>query len=83
VHEKAVEGVQAMVTRALQVQTANRSSKYLSPAFMCVLGLLFLGSSSFEHGRAAQFTLAMGICFLLYGLFLVAAVRKAYAKSEV
>jgi hypothetical protein len=82
-HEPQVEALQAMVTRAAQVQTANRSNKYLSPIFMGVLGLLFMGSSLFEHGRAAQFALVMGACFFLYGLFLLGAVRKAYAKSEV
>ena len=51
-HEEQVRSVHAMLARTARIHSANRSSKYLSPAFFLVLGLLFLGFGVYQDGFA-------------------------------
>ena len=81
-HEEQVQTTHAIVTKAAQIQSVNRSNKYLAPAFFIAMGLLFLGYGLYESGPVLNFTVAMGAIFLLYGLFVLGAARKVYAQPK-
>jgi hypothetical protein len=71
-----------MTAKAGQLQSVNRSNKYLAPLFFVIVGSLFLGYGLLEGGRASNFMTIMGALFLLYGLFVFGVVRKAYAQPK-
>lgn len=81
-HEEQVKSTHAMVAKAARLQAANRSSKYLGPAFFIVLGSLFATWGVFMEGGPTNFVFAIGIAFLLYGAFVLSVVRKAYAQPK-
>jgi hypothetical protein len=82
VHEEQVTCTHAMVTKAARLQAVNRSNKYLSPAFFIVTGVLFATWGFVSDRGVANFTFGLGVVFLLYGAFLLSAVRKAYARPQ-
>jgi hypothetical protein len=81
-HEEQVQALQTMFTKASHLQSVNRSNKYLTPAFLIVMGLLFFGWAFVESHSVINFTGAMGVVFLLYGVSMLGAVRKAYAQPK-
>jgi hypothetical protein len=81
-HEEQVGTVQAMLAKTARIHSANRSGKYVSPAFFLVMGLLFLGFGLYQDGFVVSFTAAMGAVFFLYGLFLLGVSRKVYAQPK-
>ena len=81
-HEEQVTSSHAMVTKAARLQAVNRSNKYLAPAFLIVMGALFATWGFVTEHGVANFTFGLGVVFILYGAFILSAVRKAYARPE-
>lgn len=82
VHEEQVASTHAMVAKAVRLQSVNRSNKYLGPAFFIVLGTLFAVWGFVTEGGIKNFTFAIGAVFVLYGIFVLSAVRRAYAQPK-
>ncbi|OOG54349.1 hypothetical protein [Rhodanobacter sp. C03] len=80
--EEQVTSTHAMVTKAARLQSVNRSNKYLGPAFFIVLGSLFATWGFVTEGGVTNFIFPMGAVLVLYGVFLLSAVRKAYAQPQ-
>ena len=81
-HEKEVTAVNSMVERATQVQAVNRSNKYLSPLFLLAIGFCFIGYELYRGIRSHGFGLWFGGIFIVYGLYLVFIVRRAYSSTK-
>lgn len=77
-HEQEVENVQAMISRATQVQSTNTTYKYMSPIFFLVIGSIFFCSGLFLNNRSSTFTMILGAAFLIYSAYLFVVVRSAY-----
>ena len=77
-HEQEVEDVKAMISRATQVQSTNKTYKYMSPIFFLVIGSIFVGSGFFLSSRSSNFSMILGAAFLIYSVYLFAVVRSAY-----
>ena len=80
-HEQRVAATDAMVTRAARVQDSAAWAKYLGPGFFgfCGLVMTYYGFTSSEMGG---FLSLLGVAFLAFGAFLLAANWKAYRKSR-
>jgi hypothetical protein len=81
VHEQRAEALEAMVSRASQVQTTAQSAKYVAPAFTAFMGILFTGYGLFLD-RGPKLLLLLGLGFLGYSLVVLVANRRAYGGKN-
>jgi hypothetical protein len=80
-HERRVEDIERMVSRASRVQEAARGAKYVAPAFLCFMGLIFTGYGLL-YERSPRLLLPLGVGFLAYGVVVLLANRRAYSAKK-
>lgn len=78
-HIAEVENLNALITSSTRITTTNTRGKFLAPAFYGFMGLTFLGYGLMST-RASIFGIVMGIGFLAFAIFTLAANLKAFGK---
>ena len=81
VHESEVTSVSQIVARSVRVQARGGLNRYATALFYVALGVVFAGYELFFASSPSGFGLAMGGLFIAYGLYVAAAVRRAFQST--
>jgi len=81
VHEPAVERLNQLTLRASRVQSTAGRARYAAPAFTGTVGLIFCGYGYLHEGMRG-FLFPLGCIFVVYGLIVFGANRRAYGSKS-
>lgn len=78
VHESAVESINSLVARNAHINRMTPRTRHLMPAFTILTGTVFAGFGFYASRGPLWFSVVLGLCFIAYGLVLLAINRRAY-----
>jgi len=81
VHENEVTSVSQVVARSVRIQAKGGLNRYAGAVFYVALGAIFAGYDLFFAPGKPGFGVVMGCLFIAYGLYVAAAVRRAYQPA--
>jgi hypothetical protein len=79
-HEKRVTEVEELISRNASVQRVAGRAKYAAPAFYLFMGAVFTGYGLLSS-REMKFILLLGVGFLVFGVYILVANRRAFANA--
>ena len=80
VHEQRVTEVEELISRNASVQRVAGRAKYAAPAFYLFMGAIFTGYGLLSS-REMKFILLLGAGFLVFGVYILVANRRAFANA--